>query len=44
MCVVHGSHFWQFGSITSLATETTDEEILVAFLARTRPQKQSQSA
>ena len=24
MRFVRGSHFWQFGSITSLATETTD--------------------
>ena len=28
MCVVRGGHFWQFGSIASLATETT---ILVVF-------------
>ena len=44
MCVVHGGHFWQFGSIASLATETTDGEMMVAFLAKTWPQKQSQSA
>ena len=44
MRVVHGGHFWQFGSITSLATETTDEKILVAFLAQTWPQKRFQSA
>ena len=31
MRVVRGGHFWQFGSITSLATETADGEILVAF-------------
>ena len=31
MRVVRGGHFWQFGSIASLATETTDGEILVAF-------------
>ena len=31
MRVVQGGHFWQFGSIASLATETTDGEILVAF-------------
>ena len=43
MHIVRVSHFWQFGSITSLATETTDGEILVAFLAHTWPQKQSQS-
>ena len=34
MYVVCAGHFWQFGSITSLATETTDGEILVAFLAQ----------
>ena len=28
---MRSGHFWQFGSITSLATETTDGEILVAF-------------
>ena len=28
MCVVRGGHFWQFGLIASLATETT---ILVFF-------------
>ena len=44
MHVVRGGHFWQFGLIASLATETTDGEILVAFLARTWPQKRSQSA
>ena len=43
MRVVRGGHFWQFGSIASLATETTDGEILVAFLTQTWPQKQSQS-
>ena len=43
MRVVGGGHFWQFRSIASLATETTDEEILVAFLAQTWPQKRSQS-
>ena len=31
MRVVRGGHFWQFGSIAFLATETTDGEILVAF-------------
>ena len=31
MHVVCSGHFWQFGSIASLATETTDGEILVAF-------------
>ena len=31
MRVVHGGHFWRFGSIASLATETTNGEILVAF-------------
>ena len=44
MRVMHGGHFWQFGLIASLTTETTDEEILVAFLAQTWPQKRSQSA
>ena len=44
MRVVHGGHFWQFGSIAFLATETTDGEILVAFLAQTWPQIQSHSA
>ena len=34
MCAVCVGHFWQFGSIASLATETTDGEILVAFLAQ----------
>ena len=42
MRVVRSGHFWQFGSIASLATETTDGEILVAFLAQTWPQKRSQ--
>ena len=31
MGVVHSGHFWQLGSIASLATETTGGEILVAF-------------
>ena len=31
MGVVRSSHFWQLGSSTSLATETTGGEILVAF-------------
>ena len=31
MRVVRGAYFWQFGSIASLPTETTDGEILVAF-------------
>ena len=44
MQVVRGGHFWQFGLIASLAAETTDGEILVAFLAQRVPQKQSQSA
>ena len=44
MRVVRGAYFWQFGSIASLPTETTDGEILVAFLAQTWPQKRSQSA
>ena len=39
MRVVRGDHFWQFGSIASLATETIDGEILVAFLTQTWPQK-----
>jgi len=30
-CVVCGGHFWQLGSIASLATETTGRVILVAF-------------
>ena len=34
MRIVRGGHFWQFGSIASLATETTDGEILVALLAK----------
>ena len=42
MRVVRGAYFWQFGSIASLPTETTDG--LVAFLAQTWPQKRSQSA
>ena len=41
MRVERCGHFWQFGSITFLATETTDGEILVAFLAQTWPQKLS---
>ena len=41
MRVVRGGHFWQFGSIASLATETTDGEILVDFLAQAWPQKRS---
>ena len=44
MRVVRGGHFWQFGSMASLATEITDGEILVAFLAQTWLQKRSQSA
>ena len=44
MCIVRGGHFWQLGSIASLATETTDGEILVAFLAQTWPQKRFLSA
>ena len=43
MRVMRGDHFWQFGSIASLATETTDREILVAFFAQTWRQKRSQS-
>ena len=31
MGIVHSGHFWQLGSITSLATETTGGEILAAF-------------
>ena len=31
MHVVHGSHFWQFGSITSLATEITDGGLFQPF-------------
>ena len=31
MGVVLSGHFWQLGSIASLATETTGGEILVAF-------------
>ena len=31
MGVVRTGHFWQLGSIASLATETTGGEILVAF-------------
>ena len=42
MRIVRGAYFWQFGSIASLPTETTDG--LVAFLAQTWPQKRSQSA
>ena len=34
----------KLGSITSLATETTDGEIVVAFLDQKWPQKRSQSA
>ena len=44
MRVVRGGHFWQLGSIASLATESTGGEILAAFLAQTWPQKRSQSA
>ena len=43
MRVVRGGHFWQFGSIAPLPTETTDGEIQAAFLAQTWPQKRSQS-
>ena len=38
MCVVRGGHFWQLGSIASLAAETS------SILAQTSPQKRSQSA
>ena len=31
MGVMHSGHFWQLGSVTSLATETTGGEVLVAF-------------
>ena len=31
MGVVRSGHFWQLGSITTLDTETTGEEILEAF-------------
>ena len=31
MGVVRSGHFWQLGSLGSLARETTDQEILVAF-------------
>ena len=31
MRVMRGGHFWQFGLIASLTTETTDGETLVAF-------------
>ena len=44
MRVVRGGHFWQFGSIASLATETTDGEVIVPFSAQTWPQKRSQCA
>ena len=40
MRVVRGGHFWQFGSIASQATETTDGEILVAFFG---PNKASEA-
>ena len=38
MRIVYGGHFWQFGSIASLAAETS------SILAQTWPQKRSQSA
>ena len=45
MGVMRSDHFWQLGSIASLATETTGGEILVySILAQTWPQKRSQSA
>ena len=31
MGVVHSGHFWQLGSMASVATETTGGEILVPF-------------
>ena len=34
MGVVRTSHFWQFGSIASLATEITGGEIVVVFLPK----------
>ena len=34
MRVMRSGHFWQFASIASLATETTDGEILVAFWSK----------
>ena len=34
MRVVRGGHFWQLGSIASLATETTGGVILVAFWSK----------
>ena len=30
-CIMRGGHFWQFDLIASLATETTDGEILSSF-------------
>ena len=44
MRVVRGGHFWQLGSIASLATETTGGDILTALLAQTWPQERTQSA
>ena len=45
MRIVCGGHSWQFGSIASLARETTGGEILVAvWPGQTWPQKRSQSA
>ena len=29
--IVHSGHFWQLGSIASLATDPTGSEIIVAF-------------
>ena len=34
MRVVRGGDFWQLGSITSLATETTGGDIIVAFWSK----------
>ena len=31
MGAVHSGHFWQLGSVASLATETTGGDVLVAF-------------
>ena len=44
MRVMCGGHFWQLGSIASLARETTGLGDSSSCLAQTWPQKQSQGA
>ena len=44
MRVMRGAYFWQFSSIASLPTETTNGEILVALWGPNMALERSQSA